>query len=133
MIYLNLLGNRLGAWEQDSAGCHLVVGAMAGNCSGSVAGARNSVFLFSVAWGSNSQMTRTGLLGARFLTGCVRGQPSHTPSNKRWISLLIADAGWRADIDPPTNKVAQFEFEVVIGADGRRNTLEGKECVAMWS
>ncbi|XP_032893674.1 F-actin-monooxygenase MICAL3 isoform X3 [Amblyraja radiata] len=34
-------------------------------------------------------------------------------------------AGWRADIDPPTNKVAQFEFEVVIGADGRRNTLEG--------
>ncbi|XP_067856079.1 F-actin-monooxygenase MICAL3-like [Heptranchias perlo] len=33
--------------------------------------------------------------------------------------------GWRADINPPNNKVALFEFEVVIGADGRRNTLEG--------
>ncbi|XP_072915014.1 F-actin-monooxygenase MICAL3-like isoform X2 [Hemitrygon akajei] len=33
--------------------------------------------------------------------------------------------GWRAEIDPPSNKVAQFEFDAVIGADGRRNTLEG--------
>ncbi|XP_051886856.1 protein-methionine sulfoxide oxidase mical3a isoform X4 [Pristis pectinata] len=33
--------------------------------------------------------------------------------------------GWRADINPPSNKVAQFEFDVVVGADGRRNTLEG--------
>ncbi|XP_072124183.1 F-actin-monooxygenase MICAL3-like isoform X6 [Mobula birostris] len=39
--------------------------------------------------------------------------------------LKNPNLGWRADIDPPSNKVAQFEFDVVIGADGRRNTLEG--------
>ncbi|XP_078076429.1 protein-methionine sulfoxide oxidase mical3a-like isoform X3 [Mustelus asterias] len=35
------------------------------------------------------------------------------------------NSGWRAEINPSTNKVTQFEFDVVIGADGRRNTLEG--------
>ncbi|XP_072408530.1 protein-methionine sulfoxide oxidase mical3a-like isoform X2 [Chiloscyllium punctatum] len=35
------------------------------------------------------------------------------------------NAGWRAEINPPTSKVSQFEFDAVIGADGRRNTLEG--------
>ncbi|XP_043573041.1 protein-methionine sulfoxide oxidase mical3a-like isoform X1 [Chiloscyllium plagiosum] len=35
------------------------------------------------------------------------------------------NAGWRAEINPPTSKVTQFEFDAVIGADGRRNTLEG--------
>uniref|UniRef100_UPI00398E37BD protein-methionine sulfoxide oxidase mical3a isoform X2 n=1 Tax=Pristiophorus japonicus TaxID=55135 RepID=UPI00398E37BD len=34
-------------------------------------------------------------------------------------------SGWRAEINPPNSKVADFEFDVVIGADGRRNTLEG--------
>ncbi|XP_067907195.1 F-actin-monooxygenase MICAL3-like isoform X2 [Heterodontus francisci] len=34
-------------------------------------------------------------------------------------------SGWKAEINPPSNKVTQFEFDVVIGADGRRNTLEG--------
>ncbi|XP_072340309.1 F-actin-monooxygenase MICAL3-like isoform X2 [Scyliorhinus torazame] len=33
--------------------------------------------------------------------------------------------GWRAEINPPNSKMTQFEFDVVIGADGRRNTLEG--------
>ncbi|XP_041071706.1 protein-methionine sulfoxide oxidase mical3a-like isoform X4 [Carcharodon carcharias] len=35
------------------------------------------------------------------------------------------NSGWRAEINPSTSKVTQFEFDVVIGADGRRNTLEG--------
>ncbi|XP_038154618.1 F-actin-monooxygenase MICAL2 isoform X4 [Cyprinodon tularosa] len=33
--------------------------------------------------------------------------------------------GWRAAIRPADHPLANFEFDVVVGADGRRNTLEG--------
>ncbi|XP_026234316.1 F-actin-monooxygenase MICAL2 isoform X3 [Anabas testudineus] len=33
--------------------------------------------------------------------------------------------GWRAAIRPADHPVANFQFDVVVGADGRRNTLEG--------
>ncbi|XP_072517135.1 F-actin-monooxygenase MICAL2 isoform X8 [Salminus brasiliensis] len=33
--------------------------------------------------------------------------------------------GWRAEIRPADHPVADFDFDVVVGADGRRNTLEG--------
>ncbi|TSL68239.1 [F-actin]-methionine sulfoxide oxidase MICAL2 [Bagarius yarrelli] len=33
--------------------------------------------------------------------------------------------GWRAEIRPSDHPVAEFDFDVVVGADGRRNTLEG--------
>uniref|UniRef100_A0A1B6D4D3 F-actin monooxygenase n=1 Tax=Clastoptera arizonana TaxID=38151 RepID=A0A1B6D4D3_9HEMI len=33
--------------------------------------------------------------------------------------------GWRASILPADHPVSQYEFDVLIGADGRRNTLEG--------
>ncbi|XP_056605184.1 protein-methionine sulfoxide oxidase mical3b isoform X3 [Triplophysa dalaica] len=33
--------------------------------------------------------------------------------------------GWRADVHPSSHPVRQLEFDVVIGADGRRNTLPG--------
>ncbi|XP_043943174.1 F-actin-monooxygenase MICAL3-like [Protopterus annectens] len=33
--------------------------------------------------------------------------------------------GWRAKVHPKTHPVSEYEFEVIIGADGRRNTLEG--------
>ncbi|XP_017333749.1 F-actin-monooxygenase MICAL2 isoform X16 [Ictalurus punctatus] len=33
--------------------------------------------------------------------------------------------GWKAEIRPSDHPVAEFDFDVVIGADGRRNTLEG--------
>ncbi|XP_057711506.1 F-actin-monooxygenase mical2b isoform X2 [Corythoichthys intestinalis] len=33
--------------------------------------------------------------------------------------------GWRAAIRPADHPLADFEFDVVVGADGRRNTLEG--------
>ncbi|KAM4630469.1 F-actin-monooxygenase MICAL2 [Polymixia lowei] len=33
--------------------------------------------------------------------------------------------GWRAEIRPADHPVAHFDFDVVVGADGRRNTLEG--------
>ncbi|PIK49041.1 putative protein-methionine sulfoxide oxidase MICAL2 isoform X9 [Apostichopus japonicus] len=35
--------------------------------------------------------------------------------------------GWRAKFDPVDHSLATFEFDVVIGADGRRNTLKGFE------
>ncbi|XP_076852252.1 F-actin-monooxygenase mical2b isoform X5 [Brachyhypopomus gauderio] len=33
--------------------------------------------------------------------------------------------GWRADICPAGHPISDYEFDVVIGADGRRNTLDG--------
>uniref|UniRef100_A0A673G1E4 F-actin monooxygenase n=1 Tax=Sinocyclocheilus rhinocerous TaxID=307959 RepID=A0A673G1E4_9TELE len=33
--------------------------------------------------------------------------------------------GWRAEIRPADHPVADFNFDVVVGADGRRNSLEG--------
>ncbi|XP_071770958.2 F-actin-monooxygenase mical2b [Centroberyx gerrardi] len=33
--------------------------------------------------------------------------------------------GWRAEIRPSNHPVSEFDFDVVIGADGRRNTLDG--------
>ncbi|XP_036391464.1 F-actin-monooxygenase MICAL2-like [Megalops cyprinoides] len=33
--------------------------------------------------------------------------------------------GWRAEILPGDHPVSSFDFDVVVGADGRRNTLEG--------
>ncbi|KAJ8344288.1 hypothetical protein SKAU_G00316170 [Synaphobranchus kaupii] len=34
-------------------------------------------------------------------------------------------AGWRAEVRPADRPVSDFDFDVVVGADGRRNTLEG--------
>ncbi|XP_072236686.1 F-actin-monooxygenase MICAL2 isoform X2 [Leuresthes tenuis] len=52
--------------------------------------------------------------------------------NVEFISLLEPPEdqeneriGWRAAIRPADHPVANFEFDVVVGADGRRNTLEG--------
>ncbi|XP_015127191.1 F-actin-monooxygenase Mical isoform X4 [Diachasma alloeum] len=33
--------------------------------------------------------------------------------------------GWRTKTTPPDHPVSQYEFDVLIGADGKRNTLEG--------
>ncbi|XP_029455687.1 F-actin-monooxygenase MICAL3 isoform X4 [Rhinatrema bivittatum] len=33
--------------------------------------------------------------------------------------------GWKAQFHPTPHPVSEYEFDVVIGADGRRNTLEG--------
>ncbi|XP_030069646.1 F-actin-monooxygenase MICAL3 isoform X3 [Microcaecilia unicolor] len=33
--------------------------------------------------------------------------------------------GWKAEVYPAPHPVSEYEFDIVIGADGRRNTLEG--------
>ncbi|XP_075402169.1 F-actin-monooxygenase MICAL2 isoform X1 [Tenrec ecaudatus] len=33
--------------------------------------------------------------------------------------------GWRAEFLPGDHSLSEFEFDVIVGADGRRNTLEG--------
>lgn len=38
----------------------------------------------------------------------------------------LAEVGWRAEVHPRTHPVNELEFDVIIGADGRRNTLPGK-------
>lgn len=41
--------------------------------------------------------------------------------------MSYSGLGWRAAIRPADHPVANFEFDVVVGADGRRNTLEGEK------
>ena len=43
------------------------------------------------------------------------------------VSYLIfsSEIGWRAKTSPADHPVSQYEFDVLIGADGKRNTLEG--------
>lgn len=43
------------------------------------------------------------------------------------VCLHLSGLGWRAAVRPADHPVANFEFDVVVGADGRRNTLEGEE------
>lgn len=43
-----------------------------------------------------------------------------------WLFLDFSGVGWRAAVQPADHPVANFEFDVVVGADGRRNTLEGE-------
>uniref|UniRef100_A0A3Q3E2S5 Microtubule associated monooxygenase, calponin and LIM domain containing 3a n=1 Tax=Labrus bergylta TaxID=56723 RepID=A0A3Q3E2S5_9LABR len=42
--------------------------------------------------------------------------------NERRLNMWI---GWRAEVHPRTHPVNELEFDVIIGADGRRNTLPG--------
>lgn len=39
---------------------------------------------------------------------------------------VFSGIGWRAEVHPRTHPVNELEFDVIIGADGRRNTLPGK-------
>lgn len=39
---------------------------------------------------------------------------------------VLAEIGWRAEFLPADHSLSEFEFDVIIGADGRRNTLEGE-------
>ena len=41
------------------------------------------------------------------------------------IEPTAVETGWRAKFDPPEHPVSQYEFDVLIGADGKRNTLPG--------
>ncbi|CAG0918055.1 unnamed protein product, partial [Notodromas monacha] len=34
--------------------------------------------------------------------------------------------GWRASVIPSDDPVSQYEFDVLVGADGKRNTLQGQ-------
>ena len=40
------------------------------------------------------------------------------------LSICLG-VGWRAEIHPSAHPVSELQFQVVIGADGRRNTLPG--------
>ena len=62
------------------------------------------------------------------------------PSQRRMVDTVLSDCtcpavffseiGWRAEVNPRTHPVNELEFDVIIGADGRRNTLAGK-CVCV--
>lgn len=44
-------------------------------------------------------------------------------------AIFVSGIGWHALTNPSDHPVSQYEFDVLIGADGRRNTLEGKNFV----
>ena len=41
------------------------------------------------------------------------------------LLLLTQGVGWRAQLNPKDHPLSEFEFDVIIGADGKRNTLQG--------
>ena len=41
------------------------------------------------------------------------------------VEPVDIETGWRARVSPPDHPVSQYEFDVMIGADGKRNTLTG--------
>ncbi|XP_034382760.1 protein-methionine sulfoxide oxidase mical3a-like [Cyclopterus lumpus] len=43
----------------------------------------------------------------------------------RIVSEDRKEVGWRMEVSPKSHAVNQLEFDVIIGADGRRNTLPG--------
>ena len=45
---------------------------------------------------------------------------------------VFSGIGWRAEVLPRTHPVNELEFDVIIGADGRRNTLPGKSARTVW-
>lgn len=45
---------------------------------------------------------------------------------------VLAEIGWRAEFLPADHALSDFEFDVIIGADGRRNTLEGEYTFLSW-
>ncbi|NWR69275.1 MICA3 monooxygenase, partial [Centropus unirufus] len=49
----------------------------------------------------------------------------YPPEDQENESNLPSGIGWRALVHPKTHPVSEYEFEVIIGGDGRRNTLEG--------
>ena len=42
------------------------------------------------------------------------------------FSICFSEIGWRAKLDPKDHPVSEYEFDVIVGADGKRNTLHGK-------
>lgn len=44
---------------------------------------------------------------------------------KIFSNTFILEIGWHARVSPPDHPVSQYEFDVLIGADGKRNTLLG--------
>jgi len=44
---------------------------------------------------------------------------------KQFCLKILLGRGWRAKTSPPDHPASEFEFDVLIGADGKRNTLRG--------
>ncbi len=42
------------------------------------------------------------------------------------LCVFVAEAGWGVKVLPPESHVSEFEFDVLVGADGKRNTLHGE-------
>ena len=58
------------------------------------------------------------------LPGPRPARPEHICLNT--CTRYLAGIGWRAEVHPRTHPVNELEFDVIIGADGRRNTLPGE-------
>lgn len=50
---------------------------------------------------------------------------SVSPHGRHSFVYTLTETGWKAKFSPADHPVSQYEFDVLIGADGKRNTLEG--------
>jgi len=46
--------------------------------------------------------------------------------NNSYTLKNAADTGWRVKVDQENHPLSEYEFDVLIGADGKRNTLQGE-------
>ena len=42
-----------------------------------------------------------------------------------YFCVNITEVGWKARVSPVESHVSEYEFDVLVGADGKRNTLQG--------
>lgn len=81
-------------------------------------------FLWSPCLGHLHQVALSLSHGQR--RGGIITLPETLCANSSPFSVLV-EIGWRAEFLPADHSLSEFEFDVIIGADGRRNTLEGED------
>ena len=38
---------------------------------------------------------------------------------------MIIENGWRVKVSPSGHQVEKYDFDVIVGADGKRNSMKG--------
>ena len=48
-----------------------------------------------------------------------------------FVVFCFVFRGWRAKLNPSDHFLNEFEFDVLVGADGRRSSVPGEKCVCV--
>ena len=59
------------------------------------------------------------------------GVEIHTGIEFRDLVEPSGEKGWRATCSPETNALSDYEFDVIVGADGKKDILPGFQQIEM--